>query len=159
MQTKSQLFLSLSGMLRYPSMRPLVRLGSRLHVFLYRITGGQAQIKKYPTMLLTVRGRKSGKLITTPLIYVTDEDRYVIAAAYSGSDRNPVWWLNLQANPLAELQVMNKRMKVRATTALPDERANLWQKLCAMYPYFTDYEARTSREIPIIVLTPVTDAA
>jgi F420H(2)-dependent quinone reductase len=157
LQTKSKIFLSLSGLMRYPSMRPIVRLGSRLHVFLYKLTGGKAQMAKYPTMLLTVRGRKTGKLRTTPLIYVKDEDRYVIAAAYSGSDRNPVWWLNLQANPEAELQVMNNRMKVRAGLAQLDEREKLWQRLSNMYPYFTDYEARTSREIPIIVLTPLKD--
>jgi deazaflavin-dependent oxidoreductase (nitroreductase family) len=155
---KSKAFLWLSGMLRYPSMRPLVRLGSRSHVFLYRVTGGRAQIAKYPTMLLTVRGRKSGKLRTTPLIYIQDADCYVIAAAYSGSDRNPVWYLNLQASPEAELQVRNQRVKVRARAALPEERAKLWQRLCAMYPYFTDYETRTSREIPILVLTPAEQA-
>ncbi len=157
-QTKSAIFLSLSGLMRYPAMRPLVRLGSRLHVFLYRITGGRAQIAKYPTMLLTVRGRKTGKLYTTPLIYIRDGDRYVIAAAYSGSDRDPVWWLNLRAHPEAELQVMNRRMQVRAALALPTERKQLWQSLSEMYPYFTDYEARTTREIPIIVLTPVNEA-
>lgn len=139
-------------------MRPIVRLGTRLHVFLYRLTGGRAQIAKYPTMLLTVRGRKSGKLFTTPLIYIMDENRYVIAAAYSGSDRDPLWWLNLQANPEAELQVMNKRMKVRAELVKPGERSKLWDSLCRMYPYFTDYEARTTREIPIVVLNPVHNA-
>ncbi|MBK9747457.1 MAG: nitroreductase family deazaflavin-dependent oxidoreductase [Chloroflexi bacterium] len=157
-QTKSQLFLSLSGLLRHPSMRPLVRFGSRMHVFLYRVTGGKAQMAQYPTMLLTVRGRKTGKLFTTPLIYVQDQDRYVIAAAYSGSDRDPIWWLNLQAHPEAELQVLNQRLKVRAALALPAERQRLWQSLSAMYPYFTDYEARTTREIPIIVLTPIIEA-
>lgn len=157
-QTKSRLFLLLSGLLRYPSMQPIVQFGSRLHVFLYRLTGGKAQMAKYPTMLLTVQGRKTGKLYTTPLIYIQDKDRYVIAAAYSGSDRHPIWWLNLQAHPEAELQVMNKRLRVRAQLAQPDERARLWQSLCRMYPYFTDYEARTTREIPIVVLNPVKDA-
>lgn len=157
-QTKSKIFLSLSGLLRYPSMRPLVRWGTRLHVFLYRLTAGRAQIAKYPTLLLTVRGRKSGKLFTTPLIYIMDESRYIIAAAYSGSDRDPIWWLNLQANPEAELQVMNRRIKVRAEMVMPSERGNLWHSLCKMYPYFTDYEMRTTREIPIVVLTPFKNA-
>ncbi len=119
--------------------------------------GGKAQIAKYPTMLLTVRGRKTGKSYTTPLIYIKDKDRYVIAAAYSGSDKDPFWWRNLQSNPEAELQVMNKRIKVRAEKALPDERETLWQSLSQMYPYFADYEARTTRQIPVIVLTPVTN--
>ncbi|MDX2138796.1 MAG: nitroreductase/quinone reductase family protein [Chloroflexota bacterium] len=157
-QKKSKLFLSLSELLRYPSMRPVVRFGSWLHVFLYRVTGGRAQIAKYPTMLITVRGRKTGKLYTTPLIYIRDKDRYVIAAAYSGSDKDPLWWCNLQSNPEAELQVMNHCLKVRAEQALPEERAALWQTLSQMYPYFTDYESRTTRQIPVVVLTPITDA-
>ena len=89
------------------------------------------------------------------MIYITDGDRFVIAAAYSGSDTDPAWWLNLRANPRAEVQVMGSTMQVEATEASSDDRPELWRRLVQMYPYFADYERRTTRQIPVIVLNPV----
>ncbi len=106
-------------------------------------------------MLLTVTGRKTGKPRTVPVIYIEDGDRFVIAAASSGSDTDPTWWLNLQANPDAVAQVMGRTTRVRATLATTEERPHLWERLVAMYPYFTDYQQRTSRLIPVVVLTPI----
>ena len=108
-----------------------------------------------PTMLLTVTGRKTGKSRTVPVIYIEDEDRFVIAAAYSGSDTDPTWWLNLQANPEAVAQLMGATARVRAALATDDERPRLWNKLVEMYPYFTGYQKRTSRLIPVVILTPI----
>lgn len=105
-------------------------------------------------MLLTVTGRKTGKPRTVPVIYIKDGDRFVIAAAYSGRDTDPAWWLNLQANPSAEVSVMGTTVRVQAAQASPAERPELWRRLVQMYPYFTDYQRRTKREIPVIVLTP-----
>jgi len=133
-------------------------------VFLYKLTGGKAQIPGYPTMLLTVKGRKTGKLRTIPLIYIKDADRFVIAAAYAGSEHNPTWWLNLQSSGegLVQqssgeglVQVMRDTVRVSAQVAPPEARADLWQRLSAMYPYFTDYQTRTRREIPIVILSPI----
>lgn len=152
---KSALFSTLSKILNRDSMRPVTRFLTDAHVFLYRLTGGKAQIAKYPTLLLTTKGRKTGKLRTIPLVYVTDRDRFIIAAAYAGSDRNPTWWLNLQQSREAVIQVMRTEIKVRAEVATPDERGDLWRKLVAMYPYFTDYQTRTTRQIPIVILKPV----
>jgi deazaflavin-dependent oxidoreductase (nitroreductase family) len=135
-------------------MRPVTRLISELHTALYRITGGAAQNPKYPTMLLTVTGRKTGKARTVPLVYVSDGDRLVIAAAYAGSDVNPTWWLNLRDNPKAIARLRNRTMTVHAEPAKPDERADLWRRLVAMYPYFAEYQTRTRREIPVVILTP-----
>ena len=151
---KSRLFSELSDVLRHESMRPVVRIFTALHVELYRLTGGKAQVAKYPTMLLTTRGRKSGKLRTIPLIYIQDGDCYVIAAAYAGSDQNPTWWLNLREAKEAEIEVMRTKIRVRAEVATPHQRAALWPRLVAMYPYFIDYQARTQREIPVVVLRP-----
>lgn len=151
----SRTFSMLSKLLSRKSMRPVTRLGTNMHVFLYRATGGKAQIAKYPTMLLTVRGRKTGKLRTIPLVYVKDADRFVIAAAYAGSDRNPTWWLNLEAAGEGVVQVMRDTVRVRMEVAPPEARAELWQRLSAMYPYFTDYKSRTTREFPIAYLVPV----
>jgi deazaflavin-dependent oxidoreductase (nitroreductase family) len=154
---KSRLFSALSNLLRRPSMRPVVKFFTDVHVGLYRATGGRAQVAKYPTMLLTTRGRKTGRLRTIPLVYVTDGDAYVIAAAYSGSDKNPTWWLNLRDVKEAEIQVMRAKLRVRAELATPEERAAFWPKLVAMYPYFVDYQQRTQREIPVAVLRPTGD--
>lgn len=140
------------------SMRPVVRLGTNVHVLLYRWTGGWAQVRKYPTMLLTTAGRKTGKQRTIPLVYVEDKGRFIIAAAYAGSDRNPTWWLNLQHSKEGVVQVMRRKVRVRAELAKPEEREDLWRRLVAMYPYFTEYQERTTRQIPVVVLTPVTSA-
>jgi deazaflavin-dependent oxidoreductase (nitroreductase family) len=152
---KSKLFSDLSNLLRRPSMRPVVRFFTAGHVALYRLTGGKAQVAKYPTMLLTTKGRKTGKLRTTPLIYIQDGDCFVIAAAYSGSDKDPVWWLNLRDAKEAEIEVMRSKIRVRAELVTPEQRAAFWPRLVAMYPYFTDYQQRTQREIPVILLRPI----
>jgi F420H(2)-dependent quinone reductase len=151
----SWLFSTLSRLLRHPSMRRVVRVGSATHVWLYRVTGGRAQIAQYPTMLLTTQGRKTGKWRTTPLIYVADGNRFIIAAAYSGSDKDPVWWLNLQHSKEGVVEVVRRKVQVRAEVAAPEDYERYWQQLCAMYPYFTEYQARTQRQIPIVILTPV----
>jgi deazaflavin-dependent oxidoreductase (nitroreductase family) len=154
---KNRLFSKFGGLMSRPSMRPLTRWMTNAHVALYRATGGWAQIPGYPTMLMTVRGRKSGKPRTVPLIYVRDGERFVIAAAYAGAETHPAWWSNLRAAGEAELLVNRERIRVRAQAAGSEERARLWPKLCAMYPYFTDYEGRTTREIPVVLLEPITD--
>ena len=152
---KSRLFSALSDVLRRPSMRHVVRFFTDVHVQMYCVTGGKAQIAKYPTMLLTTKGRKTGKLRTIPLVYVTDGDCFVVAAAYAGSDKNPAWWLNLREAKEGEIQVMRTKLRVRAEVTTPEERATFWPKLVAMYPYFVDYQQRTQREIPVIILRPV----
>jgi F420H(2)-dependent quinone reductase len=149
------LWSTLSEIARRKEVRPVVRVFTKLHVSLYRRSGGKAQAPGYPTLLLTTLGRKTGKPRTIPLVYVTEGDRFVIAAAYSGSDQNPAWWLNLQHNKNAVVQVMRKKVSVRAELALPHEREALWKRLIAMYPPFAEYQTRTKREIPVIVLWPV----
>lgn len=138
-----------------PFMRPVVRAFTDLHVRLYRLTGGKAQVPQFPTLLLTTRGRKTGKARTIPLVYVMDGDRFIIAAAYAGSDRDPVWWLNLKHTDEGVVQVMRRQVRVRPAVARPEEREEFWRRLVAMYPSFTEYQSRTPRQIPIIVLTPI----
>ena len=152
---KSKLFSALSNILRHRPMRPVVRLFTQLHVVLYRLTNGKAQIAKYPTLLLTVRGRKTGKPRTIPLIYILDGKRFIIAAAYSGSDQNPAWWLNLQQSGEALVQMMGLKVRVRAVQATPSERQSFWPRLVAMYPYFTEYQERTERQIPVVIHEPI----
>ena len=154
----SRIFLGASALLRHRSMRPVVRTFSGLHAWLYRLTGGRAQVPGYPTLLLTVSGRKTGKPRTAPLVYVTDGERFVVAAAYSGSETDPVWWLNLRDRGEAVVDVGSKTVRVRAALATPDERERYWPRLVAVYPPFTEYQKRTTREFPVIVLTPIAGA-
>jgi deazaflavin-dependent oxidoreductase (nitroreductase family) len=149
------LFPFLSRLLSRESMRPVVRIFTHLHVNLYRWTGGRAQVAKYPTMLLTTKGRKTGKLRTVPVVYVKHGENYIIAAAYSGSDKNPTWWLNLQHSKEAIIEENRNKVKVSAELAPAESRERYWDALVKMYPYFTGYQARTQRQIPIVVLKPV----
>lgn len=135
-------------------MRPVVRAMSRLHVRLYQLTGGRAQAPRYPTMLLTVTGRRTGQPRTVPLVYVRDGDSLVVSAAYSGSDRDPDWWLNLQRDPHGVAEINGRLLEVRASVVSSHERAPLWERLVAMYPPFADYEKRTARQFAVIRLTP-----
>ena len=150
----SAAFAAAGRILSRPLMRPVTRTFSNLHAAVYRLTRGSAQSRKYPTMLLTVTGRRSGKAYTVPLIYIRDGERLVIAAAYAGSDTDPSWWRNLLAHPRAVAQVNRDIFIVEADLAKADERPDLWRRLVEMYPYFTDYQQRTSRAIPVVVLTP-----
>ncbi len=140
-------------------MRPVTRVFSNLHVALYRFTEGAAQNPSYPTMLLTVTGRRTGRPRTVPLIYLRDGERLVIAAAYAGSDVDPAWWINMRQNPEAVVRLRDRTVAVRAALADPAERPELWRRLVAMYPYFTEYQQRTDREIPVVVLTPESGSA
>jgi deazaflavin-dependent oxidoreductase (nitroreductase family) len=111
-----------------------------------------------PTLLLTTRGRKSGKLRRTALIYGQDGQSYLLVASAGGSPRHPNWYLNLAANPLVEIQVQDKMLKALAHTASPQEKQRLWPVMSKIFPTYDDYivKAREAgREIPLIILEPV----
>lgn len=105
-----------------------------------------------PTLLLSTRGRKSGRTSVQPLIYKKVNDSYVIIASKGGAPSHPAWYLNLCANPDCEIQVARAHFAVKARTAQGAEREALWQQLVEIYPPYTDYQAATSREIPVVVL-------
>jgi deazaflavin-dependent oxidoreductase (nitroreductase family) len=134
-----------------------LKLVSSLHVALFRASGGRIGGRlrgNLPVLLLTTTGRKSGKQRTTPLLYVRDGEQYVIVASVGGAPKHPAWHLNLQNNPAATIQIGTRRIAVSAKTATPDERTRLWSLVTAMYPGYDAYQAKTSREIPVVVLTP-----
>lgn len=108
-----------------------------------------------PTLLLTTRGRKSGKLRRTALIYGEDDGRYVIVASYGGSPSHPVWYLNLEADPEVHLQVGSETFTARARTAIGEERSRLWQTMASIFPNYDAYQTKTDREIPVVVLERV----
>ena len=108
--------------------------------------------KGVTTLLLTTRGRKSGKLRRTALIYGKDGDRYVVVASRGGHPEHPNWYLNLAENPEVEVQVLGDRFTAQARTASAEERARLWPMMAAIWPAYDDYQAKSEREIPVVVL-------
>ena len=121
---------------------------------LYRISQpGRPQLT-VPSLLLTTTGRKSGEKYIFPLFYGEDGGRYFVVASKGGAPRHPVWYLNLQANPEVEVQVGTRKLKAHARTAAGEERARLWQKALQFWPPYADYQNKTEREIPVVVLEP-----
>jgi deazaflavin-dependent oxidoreductase (nitroreductase family) len=107
-----------------------------------------------PTLLLHTTGRKSGKVRVLPLIYKKVGDGFVIIASKGGAPSHPAWYLNLVANPNCKIQVAHDHLRVLARTVQGDERASLWQQLAEIYPPYNDYQAATTREIPVVILEP-----
>ena len=130
---------------------------TKLHASLFRATGGRigGRMVGSPVLLLVTTGRKSGLRRTTPLLYLEDGDRHVIVASNGGAPKHPVWWLNLQANPEATVEVGSRKTHVRATEAQGAEKAHLWKRLVRMYGPYEGYQKRTDREIPVVLLEPV----
>ena len=108
----------------------------------------------FPTLLLTTRGRKSGRLRRTALIYGRDGDAYVLVASLGGAPRHPLWYLNLVENPGVVLQVGAEIVHGRARTATGEERERLWELMAGIYPEYRSYQRRTEREIPVVVVEP-----
>lgn len=128
-----------------------------LFVWLYQRTQGRigGQVQGLPVLLLTTTGRKSGKQRTTPLGYFEHADDYVITASYAGDDVHPAWYHNLRSNPHVTLQIRDKKLTAIAETASPTLRLELWDELVKRAPGYGDYQRRTTREIPIVLLRPV----
>jgi deazaflavin-dependent oxidoreductase (nitroreductase family) len=102
--------------------------------------------------ILTTTGRKSGEPKKTPLIYGRYGDDPILVASDGGSDTPPRWYLNLQANPEAEYQILGDRFKVRARDATPAEKPELWKQMTDQWPDYDEYQKKTDREIPVVVL-------
>jgi len=126
-------------------------------VFLYRLTGGVigGRVQTLPVLLLTTTGRTSGKPRTVPVAYLRDGSTNVIIASYAGLPRHPAWFLNLESHPEATIQVKKRQMQVKAETANPEKKRELWARLMEVAPGYADYQKRTSRDIPIVILHPI----
>ena len=109
------------------------------------------------TLLLTTRGRKSGKLRRTALIYGRDGDRYLVVASKGGSKSHPSWYLNLAENTGVEVQVGPEKFRARARKATTEEKPRLWKVMASMWPDYDRYQARTERDIPVVVLERIPD--
>ena len=133
--------------------RNLQRLFMKGHVSLYRRTGGKVGNGK-SFLILTTIGRKSGIERDTPLFFFPDEGRFIVIASNGGAPKHPTWWLNLQSNPKAKIQVRSRVIPVIARQADAEESKRLWTIIADKYKNFVGYQKRTTREIPIIILTP-----
>ncbi|MGE5408171.1 MAG: nitroreductase family deazaflavin-dependent oxidoreductase [Syntrophothermus sp.] len=128
------------------------------HTFLYRRTGGRLG-HWIPgvggkMLLLDHVGARSGRRRTSPLLYLEDGADLVLVASKGGYPRHPGWFHNLRANPETTVQVGREVRPVRARVAAPEERERLWERAVAVYPGYEAYQARTTREIPLVILEP-----
>ena len=126
------------------------------HIRKYEETGGEVGHDWNGTtcLVLRTRGRKSGKLRKVPLIYGRDGDTYLVVASKGGAPENPGWYENLVAHPEIEIQVKDKIIPVTARTASPEEKKRVWPIMVKEWADYDNYEAKTDRDIPVVLLTP-----
>ncbi|MCL2534976.1 MAG: nitroreductase family deazaflavin-dependent oxidoreductase [Nocardiaceae bacterium] len=138
----------------------IIKWMSKFNVKLYRATGGRLGGKwrvgsafpwGIPVCLLTTTGRKSGQPRISPLLFLEDGDRVVLVASQGGLPKNPMWYLNIRANPDVTVQIKSDVRKMRARVATAEERAALWPRLVDLYADFDNYQAWTDREIPVVI--------
>ncbi len=122
---------------------------------MYKVTPPGYAEMVVPALLLTTTGRKSGERFIFPLFYGKVGDGYVIVASKGGAPEHPGWYKNLVANPEVEVQVGTLKTKARARTVSGEERARLWKQALEFWPPYADYEKKTDREIPVVMLDPV----
>lgn len=108
-----------------------------------------------PTLLLTTRGWRSGALHRTALIYGRDGDRYLVVASRGGAPKHPSWYLNLAADPSVWVQAGAEKFEARARAATPEEKPALWRIMTGLWPAYDEYQARTERAIPLVILERV----
>jgi deazaflavin-dependent oxidoreductase (nitroreductase family) len=135
--------------------RLMFKLIGAVHTGLYRLTGGRmgGRMWNVPVLLLTATGRKTGKRRTTPLLYGRDGDNLVVIASKGGDPKHPAWYLNVRGAE-AEVQVGRERRRVRARDAEGEERERLWAQMVGVYPPYAEYQKKTTRQIPVVVLEP-----
>lgn len=147
-----------------PAVARVMKLGSRAQTAVFRATNGRLGSawrigagfrQPVPTLLLEHKGRKSGRVYTTPLLYLRDGEDLVIVGSQGGMPKHPQWYHNLVATPDAVVHLKGRRdLPVRARVASGQERAALWPRLVELYADFAKYQAWTEREIPVVILRP-----
>jgi deazaflavin-dependent oxidoreductase (nitroreductase family) len=135
-----------------------IRLIGRFHAWFWRLAGGRFvdSAGAAPFLLLTTKGRKTGRLQTTPVLYLENGRDLVVVASFGGNDMHPAWYLNLKECPEAEVVVRGERRRVSAREITREEKKLTWSRLVKLYPQFEIYQHRTNREIPLMRLTPGT---
>ncbi|HYC55393.1 MAG TPA: nitroreductase family deazaflavin-dependent oxidoreductase [Candidatus Binatia bacterium] len=137
--------------------KPIIRVMSAVNTWMYRASGGRLGARWMygaPVMLMTTIGRKSGQPRTVPLLYLRDGERIIIVGSQGGMSKDPLWVANVAANPNVEVEIGSVRRKMRARRGSAEEKARYWPDLCRMYPDYGDYQSRTTRDIPVLILEP-----
>jgi deazaflavin-dependent oxidoreductase (nitroreductase family) len=126
-------------------------------VKLYEATGGKegGELEGQPCIILTTKGNKSGKVRKTPLMRVTDGDRYAVVASMGGAPTNPVWYHNVVAEPHVALQDGPTLKDYVAREVTGDEKTEWWKRATEVWPNYDVYQTKTDRQIPLFVLEPV----
>jgi deazaflavin-dependent oxidoreductase (nitroreductase family) len=124
------------------------------HIARYRATDGKEghDWQGTQTLILTTTGRKSGDQRDAALIYEPHGEAYAIVASKGGADAPPAWYLNLEANPAVEVQIWGDRFEAKARTASPAEKAEIWPTMTSEWPAYDEYQKKTDREIPVVLL-------
>ena len=133
-----------------------VRRLSSLHKVVFKLTRGRVggRLVDNDMLLLTTAGARTGRDHTVPLLFLRHQESFVVIASYGGRDDHPQWYRNLRANPVATVQVGTRSTEVVARTASGEERSRLWPDVVRAYDQYQDYQSRTDREIPIVILDP-----
>ena len=141
------------------ALKSIMRAANGAHVTVYRMSGGKLanRIANMPVLLLTTFGRRTGKPHTNPIVYIEDGGDYLVSASAGGMDWHPGWYRNLKARPEARIQIGDKVLDVRAAVAEGDERTRLYERFKAASGNFVKYEQGTTRTIPVIRLTPISN--
>ena len=136
-----------------------IRLIGRLHAWVWKLTGGKLgnAFGRAPFMMLTTRGRITGRERTTPVLYLQDGADLIVVASFGGNDMYPAWFLNLERCPEAEVIINDERQRLLATRISPEKKRLIWPRLIEMYPNFAIYQQRTQREIPLLRLSDRAD--
>ena len=137
--------------------RSQLKLFWRLHRWLFQVSDGRLgkSIGGHKVLKLTTTGHRSGEPRAILIWYFPYENRFVIVASNAGYERHPAWYLNLQAQPAAEIQIGQKHIDVRARTAEGEERERLWSQITNEEESFVTYQDQTERQIPVVILDPV----
>ncbi|MCW2689445.1 MAG: hypothetical protein JWR37_4335 [Mycobacterium sp.] len=146
-----------SGRIRNSRLLALIlKYFARAHIWVYQRTNGRlgAKLLWFPAALLTTTGRKSGQPRITPTLYLRDGDRIVLPASFGGRAGNPMWYLNLKANPKVQVQVRGEKHDLTARDATDEERDRYWPPLIKMYPPYKAYREAADRVIPLVVCEP-----
>ena len=148
-----------SSSIRKGLLRRFTKAMSTAHTFVFRASGGKigGRVQGMPVLLLTTTGRKTGKVRTTPLLYLRDGADIAVVASNGGNQFSPAWWLNLSSQPAAQIEIGRDRIAIKAREASAAERARLWPQFTAGYSGYAKYVTRTTREIPVVLLEPAGD--
>jgi deazaflavin-dependent oxidoreductase (nitroreductase family) len=128
----------------------------RFQILMYRRSGGKrmGSLRGMPLLLLTTVGRNTGQQHVAPVMYLRDGGNYIVTASNNGAAKHPGWFVNLQTNPQTTIEVDGMTKSVMAHQASPEEKKRLWAQLVEQAPFFEDYQKKTTRDIPMVILQP-----